>query len=235
MCFRSWVIRMKNKYMIITVMLLVSILASSVLGDKIVQTSELTIENDKLIILYPNLDEMHLGKAFTLRFHVLNSTGYALNTSEVNCSLHIYNIIDNSHIFMQDIIDSDEEYDFYVLFNSSYFNETGGYEFNLWCISSKEAGYVSSYLEIRPPFVSLSVWMLIFISAISVIIFIFIRKHFFIFLSLISLELFIISLDASLQNTYYYGLYSILMPVMICLINLAIIVFSIIIIKNTAR
>jgi hypothetical protein len=87
-----------------------------------------------------------LGENFDLYFHIFNSSnGLPLDNTTANCTIHIYNKTDNSHMVMVRLAyagNYDFEWEYSI--HTSYFLETGFYPYIVWCWSGNERGGFAS-------------------------------------------------------------------------------------------
>ena len=108
-------------------------------GKIILQTGDPTGEH--LIIMYPKVDVFYLNQEYTYHFHVFNSSGKVLNSTQgdVDCTAHIYNA--SSDYMFDGLIDKDRS-EFALIIAT---NTTGVHTYNIWCNSSEnEYGFLDN-------------------------------------------------------------------------------------------
>jgi len=134
-----------NKYfsMLVLFLLLVPVM---VIGVKPLAVSS---PIGTLSIAYPSAQAFKLGTDFDLYFHIFNGTsGAPLSNTSINCSIHIYNELDNKHI-VNSSLTYKGNYDFEYEVNSSIFGGViGFYPYIVYCWDKSfgSGGYVSDEL-----------------------------------------------------------------------------------------
>ena len=128
---------MKNKFFLIFFFIFI-ILASAVFAvPPFVEQSE-----GSIFIEYPKNPSFEKGNTFPLHFHIFNSTGGELNTSQVYCYIHVYDN-NNHHIIENDLLNDSNGIDKYITINSSISDNTGVYPYIVYCESDTETGFES--------------------------------------------------------------------------------------------
>jgi hypothetical protein len=115
-------------FLLFVILLLVPVV---VLGVKPVAVSS---PAGTLSISYPSAQAFKFGTDFDLYFHVFNgTTGAPLSNTSVNCSIHIYDELDNEHI-VNSSLTYVGGYDFVYKVNSSIFGGVVGfYPYIIYC------------------------------------------------------------------------------------------------------
>lgn len=81
-----------------------------------------------------------------LYFHVYNASDYWLNTSQVNCTIHIYNVENGNHL-EEMRLGTHSNTEFEYVFNTSKFLKPGEYTYLVYCVGNagiNEAGFLRS-------------------------------------------------------------------------------------------
>lgn len=99
------------------------------------------VSESGLIIEYPKYAYVAKDTAFTLHFHVFNSTDYVTNQT-TTCGLHLYSPLDK-HIFEGWADFEDNGLDFEIDINANNFSMLGDHAYIIYCNSSQEVGYAS--------------------------------------------------------------------------------------------
>lgn len=122
------------------------ILCGSVSAVKPITNVQLTNGNNLITIEYPKIVTFNLNKNNTFHFHIYNSTGYPL-TNTTDCNIHIYDL-KGGHIANTKMAwdSTNVEYG-YVIHANTIINDTGSYQYIVWCNNTKEAGFVSTTFD----------------------------------------------------------------------------------------
>jgi hypothetical protein len=126
-----------------TILLFLFILFSTLtLAQPPFQSSE-GLENE-LTVIFPKAEALKKGTTPDLHFHVMNSTGFQLNNTFVDCKAHIYEPVTNNHILRSDLVKSSNWYDLEINLNENTTRMRGTYSLIVWCNSTQgEAGFIS--------------------------------------------------------------------------------------------
>jgi len=115
-----------------------------------VQTIQISTANEKIQIDYPKSNIQEQNKPFTTQFRTFNiSSGKFLDNNTCDCNV---TLIDNKGNI---IYQKSSEYNstsrfWYNKINSSYFDETGRYRFDILCIDGAIDGFVSGQYDVTP-------------------------------------------------------------------------------------
>lgn len=121
-----------------TFFILFLILIGSALAVKPTQESTAAGE---LTVLYPKTEYVRQNAPLNLHFHIMNSTGWSINSSDLTCHIHLFNNT-NSHS-LKAVLEKDGP-DMEIELNNSFTANLGIIAYNVWCNSSyNEAGFVS--------------------------------------------------------------------------------------------
>ena len=102
-------------------------------------------EEGYITIQIPQIIYYQHGENITFNFHVYNYTGYILDNTTTNCTIHMYNNLG------EEIIDEDlifEGYDFIYVSNDSVFQEGEYYSYLVDCQSDMYAGFISTFFQV---------------------------------------------------------------------------------------
>jgi hypothetical protein len=128
-----------------------------------------------LNIEHPIADPLIMGSDHKFHFHVFNSSsGLPIKADKktINCSFHLYNSL-GSHIFKaNDIVSSDDIYDYEQVILAGNFSFPGQYSYVFQCNSSSAGGYYTNYFEVTPTGLvgTLGFYIIILILSIFIII-----------------------------------------------------------------
>jgi hypothetical protein len=102
-----------------------------------------------LTVIYPKFEYYMGGVPVNFHVHVHNSTGFLLNKSLVNCSIHVYNSTEH-HVLEAEMVGDSNGVDLYATLNSSVMS-VGHKSFIVWCVGNSpqsEAGFVSGSFQV---------------------------------------------------------------------------------------
>lgn len=179
------------------------IFATFVLAVKI-DTIQTSTGDNQLSIIYPETNNIYLGENIELNFHVVNSSGALLSNNQYNCTIHIYSNINDAHIFYSSNFNKNFSYDIGLKLNYSVLNDTGIYDYNLFCNSTKEFGYLSNNIIVEIPKTPISAIILFVLFIISGIIGYFLNINGVYAISIMCGWISALSYCHAWKNTIYY-------------------------------
>jgi len=104
-------------------------------------------------IEHPIADPIKVGEMHKFHFHIFNSsTGIPIKADKrtANCTFHLYNST-GSHIFkVNDVVSSDDIYDYEQIILGGNFTNPGQYSYVFQCNTSSSGGYYTNYFQVTP-------------------------------------------------------------------------------------
>lgn len=101
---------------------------------------------DGLHLRISELPAVKVNQAYTLKIHVFNETsGYPI-TQRASCYLHLYNN-SLSHIAEISTNTVDHTFDYELAVSANNFTQEGFYPYIVQCNTSKNGGFIASYIE----------------------------------------------------------------------------------------
>lgn len=123
-------------------------------SNTVVQVSPSTVA---LQVVFPKNDYFKLNDSIEFHIHLFNSTGQPFNSSQGNCTIHLYGP-EGQHILNKSM--GQDGQDFETIINATLINHTGSYPYLVYCNSTEWAGYTSSNFYVTndglPPLTSVT-------------------------------------------------------------------------------
>lgn len=106
-----------------------------------------------LDIEHPISDPIKVGLDHKFHFHVFNSSNglpILANKLSANCTFHLYNSVGSHIVKVNNIVSSDDIYDYEQLIKGGNFSVPGQYSYVFQCNTSTAGGYYTNYFEVTP-------------------------------------------------------------------------------------
>ena len=132
-------------------------------------TSDLGFE-----IEHPLADPIKVGQDHKFNFHVFNSSSglpILANKLTVNCTFHLYNSTGSHILKVNNLVSSDDIYDWEQIVLGGNFSTPGQYSYVFQCNSSTAGGYYGNYFQVTPTGFSgtLGFYILLLILSLGII------------------------------------------------------------------
>lgn len=116
----------------------------------VISAKTTTVSENGLNIEFADTTPLKFNTTYKFHFHVVNSSNGlpAVNTS-IKCLFHLYNKT-GSHLFKNDLVGSDDLYDFEQIVHGNNFTQLGSYSFVFQCNStaSQRGGFIQYPFEV---------------------------------------------------------------------------------------
>ena len=136
---------MRNKNILTLIFLFLFLIVPTMAQPPFQGSGQTDPLDDELVVINPKNEYIAFNETYIFHAHVTNSSGYLLNNTLVDCVLHVYEA-NGSHIVETDLLKDSNDYDLYWTFTNSYTDNIGFLPYNLFCNTSTEGGFLSSYL-----------------------------------------------------------------------------------------